>query len=557
MSRLARLVYTVERYRTLLGEAEARFKALQLGNIITRFGDGGEGWPKQAPFDRILVTAAAQVSPRPCWPSSSPRACSSHRSDAARCRPLKRYAGDGEGGFREEVLCEVRFVRCWKVLRVNSRYDGAFENHFGWRAGPVWPTVRARHGRFRQVEGGATMTAFLSRAAVVALVTSTLGACAMEAPQYPIREAAAPAPAQPVPSQPAPAQAANAPAAYTPSRAPSIIAVNTMASAQPERRDASATLEAAQADQAPPAAETPSLERDQAPITEAPVGPSVLPQVNRRPGSAPQSAAPEAAAQPPTPAPVSRRAARTRTPPAPPPAHPLVAGRVESVDDLSHTIEVEKGDTVNTISDGLMTPKEALIKANRLKKPYELEIGRSLKIPVHKAYVVQSGDSLYGIARRFSTPVDVLSDLNRLDAKSRLRPGQKIALPQLAKDAGPMARPGESAAELAKADDNPAPRREAAPTSREPEAVESASASSSSSRADPYAPPAARAPTPRCRPGRRAALPPISRRAPRRRPRWHRRPARPRSRSPGEDASSGRCAATSFRFRAQAGRPAQ
>src|SRR5476649_2161623 len=43
LSRLSRLVYSVERYRTLLKDAEARLKALQLTNIITKFGDGGEG----------------------------------------------------------------------------------------------------------------------------------------------------------------------------------------------------------------------------------------------------------------------------------------------------------------------------------------------------------------------------------------------------------------------------------------------------------------------------------------------------------------------------------
>ena len=64
LSRLARLVYTIERYRTLLREAEARFKALQLPNVITMFGDGGEGWAEQAPFDRILVTAAAPDEPK-------------------------------------------------------------------------------------------------------------------------------------------------------------------------------------------------------------------------------------------------------------------------------------------------------------------------------------------------------------------------------------------------------------------------------------------------------------------------------------------------------------
>ena len=61
LARIARLVYTVERYRTLMGEAEARFKTLGLLNIVTRFGAGGEGWPEQAPFDRILVTAAAAL----------------------------------------------------------------------------------------------------------------------------------------------------------------------------------------------------------------------------------------------------------------------------------------------------------------------------------------------------------------------------------------------------------------------------------------------------------------------------------------------------------------
>ena len=63
LSRLSRLVYSVERYRTLLKDAEARLKSLHLMNIITKFGDGGEGWPEQAPFDRIMVTAAMDAEP--------------------------------------------------------------------------------------------------------------------------------------------------------------------------------------------------------------------------------------------------------------------------------------------------------------------------------------------------------------------------------------------------------------------------------------------------------------------------------------------------------------
>src|SRR5579863_8181538 len=47
LSRLARLVYTIERYRTLLRAAETRFDSLQITNVITRFGDGFLGWAEQ------------------------------------------------------------------------------------------------------------------------------------------------------------------------------------------------------------------------------------------------------------------------------------------------------------------------------------------------------------------------------------------------------------------------------------------------------------------------------------------------------------------------------
>ena len=57
---LARRVYTIERHRPLLAEAEARFAALRIHKVTTRHGDGSEGWAEQAPFDRIIVTAAAE-----------------------------------------------------------------------------------------------------------------------------------------------------------------------------------------------------------------------------------------------------------------------------------------------------------------------------------------------------------------------------------------------------------------------------------------------------------------------------------------------------------------
>jgi protein-L-isoaspartate(D-aspartate) O-methyltransferase len=63
LSKLCRRVYTVERYRSLLQEAEARFAALRISNVTTRVGDGMKGWPEQAPFERIVVTAAAATVP--------------------------------------------------------------------------------------------------------------------------------------------------------------------------------------------------------------------------------------------------------------------------------------------------------------------------------------------------------------------------------------------------------------------------------------------------------------------------------------------------------------
>ena len=63
LAQLCRMVYTVERHKPLLLEAQARFKELKLHNVVTRHGDGFQGWPEQAPFDRILLTAAIPEMP--------------------------------------------------------------------------------------------------------------------------------------------------------------------------------------------------------------------------------------------------------------------------------------------------------------------------------------------------------------------------------------------------------------------------------------------------------------------------------------------------------------
>lgn len=68
LSKICRRVYTIERHRPLHDMAEQNFKELNVRNVTALCGDGMKGWPTihgidQAPFDRIIVTAAAREKP--------------------------------------------------------------------------------------------------------------------------------------------------------------------------------------------------------------------------------------------------------------------------------------------------------------------------------------------------------------------------------------------------------------------------------------------------------------------------------------------------------------
>ncbi len=63
LARLCRRLYTIERHPQLLKEAEDRLNRLSLANVTMIAGDGTLGWPEQAPFERIMVTAAAADVP--------------------------------------------------------------------------------------------------------------------------------------------------------------------------------------------------------------------------------------------------------------------------------------------------------------------------------------------------------------------------------------------------------------------------------------------------------------------------------------------------------------
>jgi protein-L-isoaspartate(D-aspartate) O-methyltransferase len=110
LSHLCRRVYTIERHPTLLREAEARFKELGLHNVTAMAGNGMAGWPEQAPFPRILATAAAVEAP--------PALLDQLEIGGIMVIPLGANASDQnvvrltkrEDGFDSETLWPVRFV---------------------------------------------------------------------------------------------------------------------------------------------------------------------------------------------------------------------------------------------------------------------------------------------------------------------------------------------------------------------------------------------------------------------------------------------------------------
>ena len=110
LSQLARRVYTVDRHRRLVNAAKEIFDELDLTNITTFVADGSRGLPEQAPFDKIIVTAAAEDPPGPLLAQlriGGIMVLPVGQSDAV--QSLIKVTRT-ETGFDYEVLLPVRFV---------------------------------------------------------------------------------------------------------------------------------------------------------------------------------------------------------------------------------------------------------------------------------------------------------------------------------------------------------------------------------------------------------------------------------------------------------------
>ena len=111
LSRVAQEVVTIERYRTLADTARARLRALGYANITVCAGDGIAGAPDLAPFDRIMVTAAAEEVPEALLAQLAEAGKMvlpvGPRHDAQYLVKLTKQPG---GGLTREELIAVRFV---------------------------------------------------------------------------------------------------------------------------------------------------------------------------------------------------------------------------------------------------------------------------------------------------------------------------------------------------------------------------------------------------------------------------------------------------------------
>jgi protein-L-isoaspartate(D-aspartate) O-methyltransferase len=111
LSHLCHHVFTVERWRELQKAADRRFAKLGISNVTTIIGDGWIGWPPQAPYDRIIVTAAAPEAPKALLDQLKPGGRMIVPLGETRDTQFLVQIDKTETGMtKEEPLLPVRFV---------------------------------------------------------------------------------------------------------------------------------------------------------------------------------------------------------------------------------------------------------------------------------------------------------------------------------------------------------------------------------------------------------------------------------------------------------------
>ncbi|GAB5376949.1 MAG: protein-L-isoaspartate(D-aspartate) O-methyltransferase [Acuticoccus sp.] len=111
LARLSRSVISLERYQKLRDLAAERLRVLRIDNVDLRLGDGHEGAPDDAPFDRIILTATAPAVPAALVRQLAPDGVLvAPVGEAGAVQELLRCTRDEGGGLVGEKIADVRFV---------------------------------------------------------------------------------------------------------------------------------------------------------------------------------------------------------------------------------------------------------------------------------------------------------------------------------------------------------------------------------------------------------------------------------------------------------------
>jgi len=113
---------------------------------------------------------------------------------------------------------------------------------------------------------------------------------------------------------------------------------------------------------------------------------------------------------------------------------PHVEQQIVATRDRPATIQVQRGDTLFSLSEKYQVALQPLIERNSLQPPYALNAGQTLKLPPPLHYRVRKGDTLYSISRRYKIDFQSLAGINGLDEPYVISPDAILVLPSLATD---------------------------------------------------------------------------------------------------------------------------
>ena len=116
LAQLVSQVWSVEIVEEFVSQAEARLQHLGCANVGIRIGDGSRGWVEHAPFDKILVTAAAERPPTALLDQLKPGGRIVMPVGGGEAQELATIDKDADGGRRIRRLIPVRFTRLETVI---------------------------------------------------------------------------------------------------------------------------------------------------------------------------------------------------------------------------------------------------------------------------------------------------------------------------------------------------------------------------------------------------------------------------------------------------------